>query len=78
MADAHLEILVEPFRENNPGPHVTAVLDAAAAAGLNADMGPFATTVDGDVDQLADAIADMIRAGFRNGATALQLRIDAT
>jgi len=78
MADAHLEILVEPFRENNPGPHVTAVLDAAAAAGLNADMGPFATTVDGDVDQLADAIADMIRAGFRNGATALQLRIEAT
>ena len=78
MADAHLEILVEPFRENNPGPHVTAVLDAAAAAGLTADMGPFATTIDGDVDKLAGAIADMIRAGFRNGATALQLRIDAT
>jgi len=64
MADAHLEILVEPFRENNPGPHVTAVLDAAAAAGLTADMGPFATTVDGDVDQLAGAIADMIRRVF--------------
>jgi uncharacterized protein YqgV (UPF0045/DUF77 family) len=67
MADAHLEILVEPFRENDPGPHVAAVLDAA-----------FATTIDGDVDQLAGAIADMIRAGFRNGATALQMRIDAT
>ncbi|MBT4984216.1 MAG: hypothetical protein HOJ85_07800 [Ilumatobacter sp.] len=78
MADAHLEILVEPFRENDPGPHVAAVLDAAAAAGLTADMGPFATTIDGDVDQLAGAIADMIRAGFRNGATALQMRIDAT
>ena len=78
MADAHLEILVEPFRENDPGPHVAAVLDAAAAAGLTADMGPFAPTIDGDVDQLAGAIADMIRAGFRNGATALQMRIDAT
>lgn len=78
MAEAHLEVLVEPFRENDPGPHVAAVLEAAAAAGLTADMGPFATTIDGDIDQLAGAIADMIRAGFSNGATAVQMRIDAT
>ncbi len=77
MADAHLEVLVEPFRENDPGPHVAAVIDAAAAAGLQADMGPFATTIDGDVGQLADAVAAMIRAGFSNGASALQIRIDA-
>jgi len=31
-----------------------------------------------DFDDVAGAIADMIRAGFRNGATALQMRIDAT
>jgi len=78
MANAHLEVLVEPFRENRPGPHVSAVIDAAAAAGLSAEMGPFATTVDGDVDQLAGAVADMIRAGFANGATALQIRIETT
>lgn len=77
MADAHLEVLVEPFRENDPGPHVAAVVDAAAAAGLTADMGPFATTIEGDVDQLAGAVADMIRAGFSNGATALQIRVEA-
>ncbi len=77
MADAHLEVLVEPFRENDPGPHVAAVLDAATAAGLTADMGPFATTIDGDIDVLAEAVADMIRAGFAEGATALQLRIEA-
>ncbi len=77
MADAHLEVLVEPFRENDPGPHVAAVLDAATAAGLTADMGPFATTIDGDIDLLAGAVADMIRAGFAEGATALQLRIEA-
>ena len=76
MADAHLEVLVEPFRENNPGPHVAAVIDAAAAAGLTADMGPFATIIEGDVEQLAGAVADMIRAGFSNGATALQIRIE--
>jgi uncharacterized protein YqgV (UPF0045/DUF77 family) len=78
MAEAHLEVLVEPFRENDPGPHVAAVLEAANAAGLTTDMGPFATTVDGDVDQLAGAVADMIRAGFSNGASALQIRIEAT
>jgi uncharacterized protein YqgV (UPF0045/DUF77 family) len=77
MADAHLEVLVEPFRENDPGPHVTAVIDAATAAGLSAEMGPFATTVTGDVDQLAGAVADMIRAGFAEGASALQIRIES-
>jgi len=77
MATAHLEVLVEPFRENDPGPHVIAVIDAAAAHGFTADMGPFATTVDGDVDQLAGAVADMIRAGFSNGAASLQIRIES-
>jgi uncharacterized protein YqgV (UPF0045/DUF77 family) len=77
MVDAHLEVLVEPFRENDPGPHVTAVINAATAAGLSAEMGPFATTVTGDVDQLAGAVADMIRAGFAEGATALQIRIES-
>jgi uncharacterized protein YqgV (UPF0045/DUF77 family) len=77
MADAHLEVLVEPFRENDPGPHVTAVINAATAAGLSAEMGPFATTVTGDVDQLAGAVADMIRAGFAEGASALQIRIES-
>lgn len=78
MTAAHLEILVEPFRENDPGPHVAAVIDTATAAGLEPDMGPFATSIEGDVDQLAGAVADMIRAGFANGATALQIRIETT
>ncbi len=76
MADAHLEVLVEPFRENDPGPHVTAVLDAARGAGLDVDMGPFSTSIDGGIDALAAAVADMIRAGFDNGATAIGLRIE--
>ena len=36
-----MEILVEPFKENDPGPHVIAAVDAARAAGLDVDMGPF-------------------------------------
>ena len=78
MANARLEVFVEPFRENDPGPHVSAVLMAATAAGLEPDMGPFATEIQGDVDVLASAIAEMIRAGFSEGATAMQLRIETT
>ena len=78
MANAHLEVLVEPFRENDPGPHVSAVLEAATAAGLEPDMGPFATEIQGDIDVLAGAIAEMIRAGFSKGATSMQLRIETS
>ena len=78
MAQAHLEVLVEPFRENDPGPHVAAVVDVATSAGLDPDMGPFATTMDGEIDTLAAAVADMIRAGFAHGASALQIRLDAS
>ena len=39
-----LEFLVEPFKEGEPGTHVTAALDAAQAAGLAPELGAFATT----------------------------------
>ncbi len=75
MTDTHLEVLVEPFRENNLVPHVSAVIEAATAAGLEPNMGPFATEIQGDIDVLAGAIAEMIRVGFSHGATSLQLRL---
>lgn len=77
MAEARLEILVQPFRENDPGPHVTAVVDAAVAAGLEVDMGPFATVVEADLASLIDGAAAMLHAGFAAGATSIQLRVDA-
>lgn len=73
---AHLEVLVEPFRENDPGPHVTAAIDALSAAGLQPDMGPFATTADGDLEAVIAATSALVRAGFDNGADAIQLRIE--
>lgn len=76
MAQLHLEILVEPFRENEPGPHVQAVLSALEDAGLHPDMGPFATTVDGDADAVTGAIAELIRSSVGAGASALQLRVE--
>lgn len=76
MSDVRMEILVEPFKENDPGPHVTAVVDAARATGLDVDMGPFATSVSGDLDELVAASSAMLRAGFEAGATAIQLRVE--
>ena len=75
-SEAHIEVLVEPFRENDPGQHVTAAIDALTAAGLAPDMGPFATTADGDLEVVLAAAASLIRAGFDHGANAIQLRIE--
>lgn len=78
MAGARLEVLVEPFRENDPGPHVTAAIDALNSAGLQPDMGPFATTAEGDLKAVAAAVGTMLQAAFDNGATSVQLRVDRT
>jgi uncharacterized protein YqgV (UPF0045/DUF77 family) len=76
VADAHVEVFVEPFKENDPGPHVTAAVDALESAGLTPDMGPFATTGDGDLEVVITAAAAALRAGLEAGATAIQLRIE--
>ena len=76
MTGARLEVLVEPFRENDPGPHVVAAVQALTDAGLGPDMGPFATTGEGDLDVVISTVSNMLRAAFENGATSVQLRID--
>lgn len=76
MVDVHLEVLVEPFRENEPGAHVQAVMEALTTAGFDPDMGPFATTVDGDVDAVSAAVGEVIRSAIGHGATALQFRVE--
>lgn len=75
MAKTRVEVLVEPFKENDPGPHVYAVLDALERAGLHPDMGPFATTAEGNTDVVAAALGDVVRSGAEAGATAIQIRI---
>jgi uncharacterized protein YqgV (UPF0045/DUF77 family) len=73
---ARLEVLVEPFTVNDPGPHVTAAIEAIEAAGLVADMGPFATITEGDFDQVMSAMNALTIAGFVAGADAIQIRIE--
>lgn len=78
MSSTHLEVLVEPFKESAPGPHVSAAVDALTSSGLTPDMGPFATTADGDLDQVLAAVTALLRASFDAGATAIQLRVELT
>lgn len=78
MTGARIEVLVQPFRENEPGPHVTAAVDALSAAGLNPDMGPFATSAEGDVETVVETVATMLQAAFANGATSVHLQVAVT
>ena len=77
MTPGRLEILVEPFKENDPGPHVAAVLDTLTAAGFSVDMGPFSTTVDGHLDELVGVLQTVLKAGFDAGATSIQARVES-
>ncbi len=75
MASGQLEVLVEPFKENEPGPHVVATIDALTEAGLAVDMGPFSSTADGELTTLVDAVHAMLQSGFDSGASTIQIRI---
>lgn len=76
MTQAHIEVFVEPFKENDPGPHVRASVDAISAAGLEPDMGPFATSASGELGDILRAADEVLRQSFESGATAVQLRIE--
>lgn len=78
MNPVRVEVLVEPFRENDPGPHVTAAVDALEAAQLSTDMGPFATTATGDLDDVIGAVAALLQRSFDAGADAIQVRVERT
>lgn len=62
------EFLVEPFVEGAPGVHVKAAIDAVESHGLEVDVGPFGNVAAGNIDVIADAMADMTRAAMAAGA----------
>jgi len=76
MAAVRLEILVEPFKEDQPGPHVAAAVGAFEQAGLDVEMGPFATTVDGELDAVVDALAIALKSSFAAGADRIRVSLE--
>lgn len=57
---------------------MTAAVDVVTEAGLAPTMGPLATTASGDLETVIEAVNALIRRGFSEGATSVQLSIDTT
>lgn len=70
------EFLVEPFEEGSPGPHVTAAIDAVVRSGLEPDVGPFGTVVEGDHEAVVDALRTMLGAAMENGASRVSVHMN--
>lgn len=71
-----VEFIVEPFVIDRPGPHVVAAVDVAEQAGLDPDMGPFATTATGELETVIEMLGQLVQASFDRGATSVQFRVD--
>ena len=78
MTTAHLEMLVEPFREDQPGPHVLAAVGAIEKGGLTVEMGPFASNAVGELELVLDAVAAALKAGFAQGAERISVSVERT
>lgn len=72
----HAEFTVEPFVDGSPGPHVQAAVDAAVAAGLTVQFGPFGTSMSGDDATVLTAIDAVLRAALDAGATRVSLQLE--
>lgn len=70
-----VEFLIEPFTEGEPGPHVSAALAAFAARGIEVEMGPFASTAEGPIEVLTQAMAEAFKAAIEAGATSVRVQL---
>lgn len=72
----HAEFTVEPFVDGEPGPHVRAAVEAAVAAGLTVQFGPFGTSMSGDDATMLTAIDAVLRAAMAAGATRVSFQLE--
>ena len=70
-----VEFLVEPFSEGRPGRHVKAAIEAFESAGIDVAVGPFSSAAEGEIDVVADAVAEMIRLSLSQGADSIRIRV---
>ena len=71
-----VEFTVEPFVEGQPGPHVTAPIDALRSLGHDVDFGPFGTSFQASVDLVAQAVSALVVAAYGNGATHVSIHVE--
>ena len=58
-----VEFTIEPFVEGQPGPHVTAAIDAATGLGHEVDVGPFGSGCTVPSDEAAEVVAAIVPRG---------------
>ena len=75
MTRCTVEFVIEPFSDGDPGPHVRSGIDAIEDKGLAVTMGPFGSSVEGSIDEIAPAIDAMIRAAVTDGADRVLVEI---
>ncbi len=68
MSDCTVEFVIEPFSADSPGPHVLSGIEAMETKGLAVSMGPFGSSVTGNVAEVSDAIAAMVVSAVSDGA----------
>ncbi len=71
------EFTTEPFAgEGEPPAHVTHSAALLTEAGLDADLGPFGTSVEGDAHIVLPVLADVLRVALASGATRVTLQVE--
>lgn len=72
---AQLEFLIEPFVDGRPGPHVTAAIAAAEAAGAVVEVGPFGSSCAVDDDNVGAVVGNVTAAALAHGATHVTINV---
>ena len=76
MAVCSAEFLIEPFEVGSPGPHVVAAIDAVRDMGFEPTVGPFGTTIEGDSDNVIEAVKRLLDAATSAGASRVSIQLD--
>ena len=74
--EVRAELTIEPFVEGSPGAHVLAAIEALGSA--QPDVGPFATTVVGDIEEIGELVREALVAAFTHGATGATVSLHRT
>lgn len=71
------EVTTEPFRGEGVLPaHVLAAAETLRTAGLEPDLGPLGTAVEGEATAVTAAMAQAARDALNAGATRISLQIE--
>jgi hypothetical protein len=70
-----LEFTIEPFVEGQPGPHVRAAVDAAVAAGVAVDFGPFGSSCRAPAAAMPSLVQAIVGAALDRGATHVSIHL---